>query len=143
MRAFRIVALALIGLAAVVIVLLPADTPTDHSAEVRVALAGAELNNSQAEGAPQQTVVNGWVARDLLAIISSQLDEQASSNDRKTPWLLALGVLALVVIGLTSSVPGPSRPEASQGPTTGAGAPVDSSSFTGASPRAMEPPLDS
>lgn len=102
----RLVALILIGLAAIVVALLPASSSADHNAEVVAALAAADANNSIAEGAPQQQVVNGWVARDLLAIISAQLDEQNAASDRKVPLLLMLGVLALVVIGCTT--PGPS-----------------------------------
>lgn len=113
---FRIVALILIGLAAIVVALLPASSSADHNAEVSAALAAAEANNSIAEGAPQQQVVNGWVARDLLAIISSQLDEQNAASDRKVPLLLMLGVLALVVIGCTT--PGP----LGNGPRTGSSA---------------------
>lgn len=101
MRLARIVLLALIAVAAIVIAALPTSSSSNHSADVAAALSMAEMNNELAEGAPQQTVVNGWVARDLLAIMSEQLDEQNTATDRKVPMLLALVVLALVVIGLT------------------------------------------
>lgn len=101
-KMFRIVALVVIGLAAIVVALLPASRSADHNADVVAALAAADANNSMAEGAPQQQVVNGWVARDLLAILSAQLDEQNAASDRKVPLLLMLGVLALVVIGCTT-----------------------------------------
>ena len=41
--------------------------------QVQQALADFDANESRTAGAPQQQVVNGWVNRDLLTIISRQL----------------------------------------------------------------------
>ena len=101
MRIARIVLLTLIGIAAVVITLTMGPTPTNYQDEVSAALASSSVDNSRAQGAPQQTVVNGWIARDLLAIISKQLDAQQRSSDKRIAPLLMLVVLAVVVLGVT------------------------------------------
>lgn len=51
---------------------------------ISAALAGGELNESSADSAPQQQVVNGWVARDLLAAIGRQNEEAAAARDTST-----------------------------------------------------------
>jgi hypothetical protein len=43
--------------------------PSSSDAAVRSALSDASVNEATAESAPQQQVVNGWAAKDLLAII--------------------------------------------------------------------------
>jgi hypothetical protein len=58
---------------------------------VAEALVDAELNNDRAEGAPQQQVVNGWAARDLLAIQAAQIDETNTALWGLS-WLLAIAV---------------------------------------------------
>lgn len=75
-----------------------------HGEDVRAALADAETNEALADSAPQQQVVNGWVARDLLEIQSQQLDSMAKqlevlsgpqARDDRVPLLLLIGVVAL------------------------------------------------
>src|SRR5689334_808351 len=56
---------------------VPKSTPTLPSATqyqslIQQALAADVLNNTRTQGAPQQTVVNGWTARDLLTIIAKE-----------------------------------------------------------------------
>lgn len=48
---------------------------------IDVALDDYEANDARTEGAPQQQVVNGWVARDLLQIITRQNEAQADTLD--------------------------------------------------------------
>lgn len=69
--------------------------------QVQQALADFDANESRTSGAPQQQVVNGWVHRDLLTIISRQLSasmEQASVPvpDPRVAYLLVVLVLASV-----------------------------------------------
>ena len=108
MRTARLVLLGLIGIAAIAVTFLLAPatpsavsvqtTTRDNSvatapsfeSDIAGALSAAEINNSSAEGAPQQTVVNGWVARDLLSIIGRQLDAQNGLNAKSSQDLLTL-----------------------------------------------------
>ena len=72
----RIVGGAMLAVAAVVVwfamapTTTPSSTPTDFSAQISRALADYEVNNSHADSAPKQQVVNGWVARDLLNTVA-------------------------------------------------------------------------
>ena len=50
----------------VVFNLTPADTTSYQDYRVAAAMADDRANQSGAQGAPQQAVVNGWTARDLL-----------------------------------------------------------------------------
>jgi hypothetical protein len=95
-------------------------TSRDYSDLVGTALDSFDANEALADSAPQQQVVNGWVARDLLTILAYQnLDllnavgalgdqnaaESASGvavRDDRIPALLLLGVLAVVWIGITN-----------------------------------------
>lgn len=65
-----------------------------HLVDVQVALAEGELNEEFADSAPQQQVVNGWIARDLLEIQAAQLDDLAQSQERTN---LMLGFVALMI----------------------------------------------
>jgi hypothetical protein len=73
----------------------------DRSSDVSQALLTYDLNEARTEGAPQQTVVNGWVAKDLLAIIAE--DER----DDRPAALLGLLVLGAALALITS----PSSPK--------------------------------
>ena len=54
---------------------------TNYQLLVDAALSDFDANNARAEGAPQQQVVNGWVARDLLQIVTRQNEAQADTLD--------------------------------------------------------------
>lgn len=54
---------------------LEAQPAASMSSELDEALSDARLNSVTADYAPQQQVVNGWAARDLLAVIGAQNDE--------------------------------------------------------------------
>lgn len=62
------------------------------------ALAVADLNESRAEGAPQQAVVNGWLARDLALIDISQQNDQLALLHFIAALLVAV-VLAVAIAG--------------------------------------------
>lgn len=98
----RLGALALAA-AAITVWLVMAPEPIDakaHADEVEAILAMAELNNDSAEGAAQQDVVNGWATRDLLALLSAQIDEDRT--DERPVALLALLVLGAALALATS-----------------------------------------
>ena len=114
MLVLRRVLLVVIAAAAVVVTLVGAPYeaaglpgPGAIRDDVRAALAIDEANQSLTESAPQQSAANGWVARDLLAVIANaQADQlwtaQSGMRDDRPVYLLALAVLALCVIGATS-----------------------------------------
>ena len=77
--------------------------------QVQQALADFDANESRTAGAPQQQVVNGWVNRDLLTIISRQLStsiEQAPIpvSDPRIAYLLLVLVLTVGWHGATTAV---------------------------------------
>lgn len=63
---------------------------SSHDAAISRALATDTLNNARTEGAPQQTVVNGWTAKDLLTIIAQ---EGSAPVDERPAALLTLLVI--------------------------------------------------
>lgn len=72
----------------------------------------SDLNEGTADSAPQQQVVNGWVARDLLAAQSEQftasIEQQARTNQ-----LLFVGLLVALGALWTSRRSAPDQPERS------------------------------
>jgi hypothetical protein len=121
MLAVRRIGLGAIALAAIaVFFLLAPDTPDnelaillpDYADIVSDALSDFDANNARAEGAPQQQVVNGWVARDLLSIIALEQSElvdaarasQAEPDDRPAA-LLVLAIFGIAIWGVTSAPP--------------------------------------
>jgi hypothetical protein len=66
---------------------------TYHSA-ISAALDADTANNAKTEGAPQQTVVNGWTAKDLLTVIAQEGASQPPVDERPA------ALLVLVIIGL-------------------------------------------
>ena len=89
----RIIAVVGFGIGVGFLVFALSAKATNHAEAVGEALVKAEINESSAESAPQQQVVNGWVARDLLVIQTRQLDELARTQ-RQTNLLL--GAVALL-----------------------------------------------
>lgn len=83
-----------------------APTSNAYKGDVKSALRLATLNEATADSAPQQQVVNGWAARDLLAIIAR---EQADSDERQA----ALTGLLIVAVGLALVT---ARPRATASP---------------------------
>ena len=90
----------------------------DRASDIRSALSDAETNEIFADSAPQQQVVNGWTARDLLAIIVQQQNEALTReeipapvppvvpNDERVPALAGLLVVGLGLGLITTPKPG-------------------------------------
>ena len=128
----RRVGLGLIALAAVLVTGLAAPAAPEavdtsrFDDQITMALEDYEANNQRTEGAPQQAVVNGWIARDLLTVIAKQTNallgsSQASAGDPRIPLLLMLLVLAATLYGMTaSSGVVPARPSSGSGFTSAA-----------------------
>ncbi len=74
--------------------------PEDRSDDIRQALSDYESNELLTSGAPQQAVVNGWVAKDLLTVIAEQQNDVAS--DERLPALAGLLVLGAALYVFTS-----------------------------------------
>lgn len=124
--AVRLIGFGLLAIVAVAafVVLTPQvlhETPTlpnttDYLSLIQQTLSNDTANNARAQGAPQQAVVNGWTARDLLTIIAKQnIDILASQGavvdatgtlqttpfDERVPALLLIGVLAICWEGVS------------------------------------------
>lgn len=89
-----------IVLAIAVVLVWFAMGPQDRSEDISQALADYERNELRTDGAPQQQVVNGWVAKDLLTVIAEQQNDAAS--DERLPALAGLLVLGVALYVLTS-----------------------------------------
>lgn len=71
------------------------ETGTDEYEEMLAdVLVGDTVNNTRTEGAPQQQVVNGWTARDLLTLQVQQNNDLLAAQYRQT------ALLTLVLIGI-------------------------------------------
>jgi uncharacterized membrane protein YraQ (UPF0718 family) len=74
--------------------------PDSREASFEEAISEALLvdtaNNARTEGAPQQAVVNGWTAKDLLTVIAR---EGAQPSDERPAALLVL-----VVVGIAGMI---------------------------------------
>jgi uncharacterized protein YqgV (UPF0045/DUF77 family) len=127
-------ALALVAAAIAVWLLMAPDEPvmpevqvqdsvSDTSDDIAEALGDYALNEANTQGAPQQTVVNGWTAKDLLTIIAKQQNEALTRdpvptpltpivpNDERVPALIGLLVLGLG-LALFTAPRSPRRKEA-------------------------------
>lgn len=89
---------------------------TQYETLISKALADDATNNLLTSGAPQQTVVNGWTAKDLLTIIAKEQADllraqgaivESNGNlttqpfDERIPALLLIGVLAICWAGVS------------------------------------------
>ncbi|WP_068399586.1 hypothetical protein [Kribbia dieselivorans] len=87
-----------IGAVAVMFGMTPVSTVSGQT--VTSVMADDLMNQSSADSALKQTVVNGWVARDLLEILATDAVE---GRDERPALLLMLGVLGLCLHISTSS----------------------------------------
>ena len=99
----RVGAIVLALTAVVVWFAMAPDESSNRSTDIARVLADYELNEARTQGAPQQQVVNGWVTKDLLAIIAEQQNESVS--DERLPALAVLVVLGLALHIATSTRP--------------------------------------
>ena len=129
MQLARQVGLAVIGIGAIAVWILLAPTEPDpvtgfdptsrtYVNLIETALSDYDANNARADSAPQQQVVNGWLTKDLLTIISFQNtdlldavgglgDQNATASslavrDDRVPALLVLVVAAIAWFGITA-----------------------------------------
>jgi hypothetical protein len=74
------------------------------------ALLDYDANNANADSAPQQQVVNDWVAKDLAVVQLNQLGDLTKAQEQ-TNKIAALGVavIALAAVVLMLLVVGPRR----------------------------------
>ena len=88
---------------------------TSYQSLIDLAMSDYDANDALAESAPQQQVVNGWVARDLLQIQARQLTDIldaltqenesgqiVATTDSRVPALLVVAILAIGLIGFTT-----------------------------------------
>jgi hypothetical protein len=82
------------------------DDAADYSVEISDAMDSYEANNAMADSAPQQEVVNGWVAKDLLEVVAkaenAALSPKSAPRDDRVPAELMLAVLGLGLLALTT-----------------------------------------
>lgn len=97
-----------IAAALVMVVLAPHDSVT--ASDISNVMIEDTLNQGRAEGAPQQSVVNGWTARDLLELTATQGVE---ARDHRPAALLALLVLGLCLGLATAPSNAPAPPTTS------------------------------
>lgn len=88
------------GIAAVAAILVfflgAPEAPSGHLDAVAAIQLNDSANNTRAEGAPQQQVVNGWTTIEYLGHLSDQVDElPATLNDSRPSALLLIGVLTM------------------------------------------------
>lgn len=90
---------------------------SQYESLISQALSDDAANNLRTEGAPQQQVVNGWTAKDLLTIIAKEQADilraqgavvdatgnlQTQPFDQRIPALLLIAVLAICWSGATT-----------------------------------------
>ena len=98
-----VIVLALLAAATVVApAFLGASDRDAYEAAVQAVLRDDDRNNIRAEGSPQQQVVNGWTARDLLVIQTAQQNDALELQSRQMALLLVI-VLLLAWTIVTSS----------------------------------------
>ena len=111
---------------------------TTYESLISTALSDNSANDANADSAPKQQVVNGWVARDLLTIIAKEDADilkaqgavvdatgalQTTPFDERVPAILLIGVLALCWTGLSARQVAPVVVAAVSAPAAPDGAP--------------------
>jgi len=80
------------------------DKASSYSSAISAALAADTANNANTAGAPQQTVVNGWTAKDLLTVIANE-GAVPQPVDERPAALLTLLVIGFGLVLVTSQTP--------------------------------------
>jgi len=110
MHIVRLVGAILLAVAAVAVwfVLAPAKSASspDFSSAISQALSDYDTNNANTESAPQQQVLNGWVAKDLLTVIAraqnAAVSPRSAPRDDRLPAEMLLAVLGVALIAATT-----------------------------------------
>ena len=149
MKVLRIVlVLAAVAVAGLGIAVALTSSYTDRSDDIDHAITISELNEDSAESAPQQQVVNGWLAADLLEIQTQQLNDIQKSQSTTNLMLgligaiVAIGILALV-LRPTERAPAPASPAVQPDqsiPETSTAADLPNPEPSPAAPRNFDPP---
>lgn len=95
----RMVGSALLAIAALGVLFGLAPNDSVSKTDIASVLAGDTINQASTKGAPQQSVVNGWTARDLLELIATQGVE---SRDHRPAVLLTILTLACCLAIVTT-----------------------------------------
>jgi hypothetical protein len=94
----RRIGAVVLTIAAIAVWLGMAPTPDDdadvYPTRITAALAADTENNKSTQGAPQQAVVNGWTARDLLTVIAQE-GAAKEPRDQRPGALLVLVIMGL------------------------------------------------
>ncbi|TQM63813.1 hypothetical protein [Humibacillus xanthopallidus] len=106
----RIVGALILAIAAIGVFFGMAPRSTTSDAAISSVLLDDSINQKAASGAPQQSVVNGWTARDLLTIIA----RQGEQRDDRPAALLTLLVLGMAMYVSTSATQRRPRRRASE-----------------------------
>lgn len=96
----RRVGAVILAVAAIVVFFALAPSGGVSAGDVAGVMAVDAVNQTSADSAPKQTVVNGWTARDLLELIAKQ---GVAAHDPRPAALLLIGVLALCLFLATTS----------------------------------------
>lgn len=89
-----------------------------YTSAVQSVLDDAEQAEDRASGAPQQAVVNGWIARDLLVIQSRQNNDLLTYQHTVATLLVVLiGALAWVGFAITRAPSPRKEPDVRRGPS--------------------------
>lgn len=85
----------LLGFLVSFLALMPSGESSGWSKEMTSAAARYSLQEGSAQGAPQQSVLNGWYANDLLAVQAKIAGDQKEQTQRISAmvFFLSLGVL--------------------------------------------------
>lgn len=94
--------LMLLGLITTSFVFSPSGESRDWSTDVSGAATKYALNENNAQGAPQQAVLNGWYTNDLLAVQAKIAGDQKEQTDRISAMVFYLGLGVLGDMALRS-----------------------------------------
>ena len=95
MRALRILlVLAAVAVAGIGLAVALTSSYTDQSDAIETVRVIGEVNEDSAESAPQQQVVNGWLAADLLEIQAQQLNDIGKGQSTTNLMLGLIGAVA-------------------------------------------------
>ncbi len=81
------------------------QSDTGYKAAIAAALAADQTNAAASQSAPQQQVVNGWTARDLLTVIAEEGAQSAGVVDERPAALLVIVVLGVALLLARTVVP--------------------------------------